>query len=39
MAPLSQTTFSNAFLETNVWISIEILLNFVNKGQIDNIPA
>ena len=27
------------FLNENVWIPIEISLNFVPKGPIDNIPA
>ena len=27
------------FLNENVWISIEISLKFVSKGQINNIPA
>ena len=27
------------FLEWNVWVSIEISLKFVPKGQINNIPA
>ena len=27
------------FLNENAWISIEISLNFVPKGQINNIPA
>ena len=27
------------FLNENVWISIEILLKFVSKGPINNIPA
>ena len=38
MADISQTTFSNVFNE-NVWIPIQILLRFVPKGPINNIPA
>ena len=32
-------TLKCIFLNENVWIPIEILLKFVPKGQIDNIPA
>ena len=38
-ADISQTTFLNAFSWINVWISINISLTFVLKGQINNIPA
>ena len=31
--------FKWIFLNENVWISIEVSLKFVPKGQIDNIPA
>ena len=35
-----ETTFTNAFfLNENVWILIQILLKFVRKGPINNIPA
>ena len=27
------------FLNENVWIPIEILLKFIHRGPIDNIPA
>ena len=38
MADIS--TYSNAFfLVENVWIAIDILLNFVPKGQINNNQA
>ena len=40
MDSISQTTFSNVFLfNENVWISINISLKFIPKGQISNIPA
>ena len=39
MADISQTTFSNAFSWMNIWILINISLNYVPKGQINNIPA
>ena len=32
-------TFKCIFLNENVWIPIEILLKYVPKGRIDNIPA
>ena len=38
MADIFQT-FSNAFLNKNVWISIKISLKFVPEGPISNIPA
>ena len=40
-AAFSQTTYSKAstFLNENVWISINISLKCVPKGQINNIPA
>ena len=31
--------FKCIFLNENVWIPIEISLNFVPKGPIDNIPT
>ena len=31
--------FKCIFLNENIWISIEISLKFVPKGQINNIPA
>ena len=39
MAAIFQTTFSNAILNENVWISIKISLTFVPKGPINKIPA
>ena len=39
MAAIFLTTFSNAFLDENVWISIHISLKFVHEGPINNIPA
>ena len=40
MAAIFQKTFANAFFfNGNVWISIEISLKFISKGQINNIPA
>ena len=36
VAAIFQTTFSNAFLNENVWISIKVSLNF---GPINSIPA
>ena len=40
MTAISQTTFSHSyFLEWNVWMSNNILLKFVPKGQLNNIPA
>ena len=39
MAATFQTVFSNAFFNENVGISINILLKFVPKGQINHIPA
>ena len=32
MDNISQTTFSNVFSSIKVWISIKILLTFVNQG-------
>ena len=39
MAAKSQTTFSNAFLNENIWISIKISMKFVPKSPMDKIPA
>ena len=40
MAFISQTIFSDAFfLNENIGILIELPLNFVPKGPIDNKPA
>ena len=39
MAAILQTTFSIFFLDGNLWISINISMNFVPKGQINNIQA
>ena len=40
MAVISQTIFSHAFSwNESVWISINISLKFVPKGQINHIPA
>ena len=39
IAPILQTTFAIAFLESNVWISFEISLKFVLKARINHIPA
>ena len=39
MAAISQTTFSNAFLNENIAMSIRITLNFVPKWPFNNIPA
>ena len=36
MAAISQTIFSDAFREWKVWISNQMSLKFVPKGQIDN---
>ena len=36
---LSINTFKCIFLNDNIWISIEISLNFVPDGPINNIPA
>ena len=35
----SDDTFKNIFLNENIWISINISLNFVPKGPINNIPT
>ena len=37
--PFWQATFLDTFFNGNIWISIEISLKFVPKGQISNIPA
>ena len=37
MDTILQTTFSDAFLNENVWISIKIPLKFVPEGPINNI--
>ena len=39
MVDILRMTFSNAFLNENVWILITISLKFVPKGPINNIPA
>ena len=39
MDNISHTTFSNAFFNENVWISIKISLKFVPNRPINNIPA
>ena len=39
MSVFSQTTFAHVFFNENVWISINIALTFVPKGEINNIPA
>ena len=40
MDNISQTIFSQRiFLKKNIWIFINILLKFVHKGLITNIPA
>ena len=40
MALISQTTYpKRIFLNEDVWISIQILFNFVPKGLNNNIPA
>ena len=39
MASIFQTTFWNAFLNENIWISMEISLKFVPKDPINNILA
>ena len=31
--------FKRIFWNENIWISIDISLNFIDKGQINNIPA
>ena len=36
---LADDIFTCIFLNVEIWISIDILLNFVPKGQINNIPA
>ena len=38
-APFSNDGFKCIFLNENVLISIEISLNFISKGPINNIPA
>ena len=39
MDAISQTTFSNAFFNEDIWIPIKISLKFVPKGPINHIPA
>ena len=39
MDAISQTTFSSAFFNDNVWIPVKISLEFVPKGPINNILA
>ena len=39
MDDISQTTYSNAFFNDDVWILIMIALKFVPKGPINNTPA
>ena len=39
IATISKTTFLNAFLNENIWISLAIWLKFVPKVRINNIPA
>ena len=39
MDAISQTTFSNAFFNENVWIPIKNSLRFAPKGPINYIPA
>ena len=40
MAAVFHTTFSKCiFLNENEWITNEVLLKFVPKGSINNIPA
>ena len=40
MAAILQTTISeHIFLNENVWVSIKSSLEFVRKGQINNIPT
>ena len=39
MTAILQTTFSNFFLDENIWISISILQKFVPMGPIDNKAA
>ena len=39
MDAVSQTTFSSAFFNENVWIPIKISLKFVPRGPSSNIPA
>ena len=38
-AILTDDIFKCIFLNENVWISINISLKFVPKGQINNVPA
>ena len=35
----AEDSFKYIFVNENVWISIDISLHFVPKGQINNIPA
>ena len=40
MDAISQTLLSSAFSQINsVWILVKILLKFVSKGPINNLPA
>ena len=39
MAAISRRQFESIFLNGNVYIAIEILLKFVPRGPINNIPA
>ena len=38
-ATLANDIFKCIFVNENIWISIDILLKFVPKHQINNIPA